>query len=689
MASTVADAPTRAAEQRADQPSSCSPAATSSDKSTARESAENNNHTATAPAPASPPHSQNGHVADAPNGLSSPPPPPHEPSSPRGVASHLKHRLNEKADSVKEKKPAGGFDTTPLPDFPAGYTVKITFHSAANLPRGDFTTASSDPFVHATLTADVPRRHKEDPVLTFRTRTLRRTTEPEWEQEWVVANVPRSGFKLKCRIYDEDYPDNDDRLGNVTYVARRVDEDWEGIARRTFQAKKRVGSKRAYLVKAVESAFTKNGSLTPRLTLSVEVLCRSDGPGAQMYTVGPTAFVQHFSPMIGRLTGTKVNRDEVKDEQPEGEEASKEGTKEGEKSHDSDKNKESDDRQTKKYDFQACEMQLRGPVPPRLYHRYVEFSRFVAPMFSSRGLRGTIMNKVLHKQHRRVYNFDQSTRYGTFAPCSTEAALQFLRLAHFDEGGRIFTYVLTLDGLFRFTETGKEFGIDMLSKHTMHSDVTTYIACSGEFFIRRRRHTKRHDDDDDAAAAATADPNGTPTTHPPDKPPASPSPPPPPDPRLYQLVIDNDSGTYRPDKSCLPGLEAFLSRNFPGLAITALHWEDEHLKAMKAAQHEAKKKQGGGRIRMVLNRSPTSSSFSSSDESRLSDMDYGDDDDGLPARKTKKELAFDVLENPSRIRETLGVGGGTNSSSSSEKKHAAVASPEEAAVEAKKNPAFP
>ncbi|KLU91618.1 C2 domain-containing protein [Magnaporthiopsis poae ATCC 64411] len=671
----AADIPAAAAEQRADQPSSPLPAAC--------ESAENNNHTATAPTPASPPHSQNGHPADAPSGLSSPP--PQDPSSPRGVALHLKHRLNEKADSVKEKKPAGGFDATPLPDFPAGYTVKITIHSAANLPRGDFATASSDPFVHATLTADVPRRHKEDPVLTFRTRTLRRTTEPEWEQEWVVANVPRTGFKLKCRIYDEDYPDNDDRLGNVTYIARRVDEDWEGVARRTFQAKKRVGSKRAYLVKAVESAFTKNGSITPRLTLSVEVLGRSEGPGAQMYTVGPTSFVQHFSPMIGRLTGTKVNRDEVKDEQPEGE-----GTKEGKKSQDSDKNKESDDRQTKKYDFQACEMQLQGPVPPRLYHRYVEFSRFVAPMFSSRGLRGTILNKVLHKQHRRVYNFDETTKYGTFAPCSTEAALQFLRLAHFDEGGRIFTYVLTLDGLFRFTETGKEFGIDMLSKHTMHSDVATYIAFSGEFFIRRRRRTKRSDDgvDDDEAATAAKDPDLNGTQPPDNKPPASPSPPPS-DPRMYQLVIDNDSGTYRPDKSCLPGLEAFLSRNFPGLSVTALHWEDEHLKAMKAAQHEAKKKQGGGRVRMVLNRSPTSSSFSSSDESRLSDMDYGDDDDdGMThARKTKKELAWDVLEDPSRIRETLGVGGGggssNSSSSSSAKKHGAVAPPEVAAVETK------
>jgi len=42
-----------------------------------------------------------------------------------------------------------------------------------------------------------------------------------------------------------------------------------------------------------------------------------------------------------------------------------------------------------------------------------------------------------------------------------------------------------LDGQLRFTETGKEFGIDLLSKHTMHSDVSQYIAFSGEFFIRK------------------------------------------------------------------------------------------------------------------------------------------------------------------------------------------------------------
>jgi hypothetical protein len=277
------------------------------------------------------------------------------------------------------------------------------------------------------------------------------------------------------------------------------------------------------------------------------------------------------------------------------------------------------------------------------------------------------MNKILHKQHRRVYNYDQSTKYGDFPPCSTEAALQFLRLAHFDEGGRIFTYVLTLDGLFRFTETGKEFGIDMLSKHTMHSNVTTYIACSGEFFIRRTRRPMSSSStasSTGAGALRMAEP-----THPSEEVPGGPPKSPPPrDPRLYRLIIDNDSGTYRPDKSVLPLLKEFLERNFPGLHIAAMHWEDEQLKSMKAAQHEAKKKEGGGRVRMVLNRSPSNSSFSSSDESRLSDMDYGDDYDG-PAKKTKNELAWEVLENPSRLREIggqkLGIGGGSSKPSSS------------------------
>ncbi|EAQ83115.1 hypothetical protein CHGG_10933 [Chaetomium globosum CBS 148.51] len=391
----------------------------------------------------------------------------------REKLKNQKGKLADRKEQLKKmSKPPGGFDATPLPDAPQGYTVKITFHRAYNLPVADLHLRSSDPFIHATLTAAVPRRHKEDPLLTRRTKTIRRSTEPVWDEDWVVANVPASGFVLKCRLYDEDWPDHDDRLGNVTIRVPHVDENWEGLGPngRVYEVKKRAGSKRAYFYHGVTAAVCRDHGVTPRLHVSMQVLGKSDPPHAQMYTVGPTTWVKHYSPMIGRLAGVRVNRNEEEDA------ASDEGED------------ESDQRRTKKYDFQANEIQLSGPVPPKLYHRYVEFRPMIGRMFSSTGLRGRILNKVLHKQHERIYNFDSSTEYGSFPPCSDEASLQFLRMAHFDEGGRIFTYVLTLDGMLRFTETGKEFGIDMLSKHTMHSDVATYIACSGEFFIRRLAH---------------------------------------------------------------------------------------------------------------------------------------------------------------------------------------------------------
>jgi len=539
---------------------------------------------------------------------------PHK--QPHKRTTEVKDKIVDKKEKIKDKtKPDGGYDPTPLPDFPPGYTVKFTFHKASNLPAADIHTASADPYIAATLTADVPQRHKEDPIMTYRTKTVRRSTEPEWEESWVVANVPSSGFRLKCRLYDEDYPDHDDRLGNFTFETSHIDEGWKGADHQDFEVKKRMGSKRAYILKAATSSLSKNTSMTPLLQLSIEVVGKSDPPGAQMYTVAPARWIKHYSPMIGRITGIKVNKDE-----------------------ENEAGSSNKDERSKKYNFQASELQLQGPVPPKLYHRYVEFRPVIGRMFTSKGLRGRILNKALHKQHRRIYNYDNTTEVGPMEPFSRDAAIQFLRLAHFDEGGRIFTYVLTLDGLMRFTETGKEFGIDLLSKHTMHSNVATYIACSGEFFIRRLKKP-------------TADEEAEPSqpTHP-DKPISGgpPNDPPPEDPSYYQLIIDNDSGTYRPDKSVLPCLKSFLEHNFPGLGIVVMHCEDEELTKLKKQQAETKKNEGKT-INMVLNRSPSSSSFSSDDEDRLQDLNISDND--VPRRKTKKELALDVMEDPNRIRD--------------------------------------
>lgn len=231
------------------------------------------------------------------------------------VKKTLTFKPSELKERMKPKKPPGGFDDTPLPDAPQGYTVRFIFQSASNLPPADLATASSDPFLHATLKGSLPKRHKEDPDLTHRTRTIRRTTEPNWEDEWVVANVPANGFVLKCRLYDEDYPDSDDRLGNVTIKVPSVSEEWEAFPPpgMDFKARKRVISKRAYFTKLLASIVSSGVHMTPIVRISMEVLGKSDPPFAQMYTVGPTTWVKHYSPLIGRITGVKVNAHEEDD----------------------------------------------------------------------------------------------------------------------------------------------------------------------------------------------------------------------------------------------------------------------------------------------------------------------------------------------------------------------------------------
>ena len=510
-----------------------------------------------------------------------------------------------------EKKPAGGYDSTPIPQAPPGWTVKITFHRATNLPMADINTLSSDPYVLAQLNTSLPQRHKEDPNLRMRTPTVRRETNPEWNFEWIVANVPSSGFKLKARVYDEDPADHDDRLGNVHVHVHNIAEGWQGIKDQPYSIMKRSGSKRAYMMRAFAVCTRRTHHMNGDLYVSVELLGRTkDDNGGRMYTVGPCWWTRHYSPMLGRLTGRKEPSDDEQDENPGAE-----------------KNKSKEQKKTERYNFQANQMQLRGPVPAELYHRYVEFKPFVKGMFTHSGPRGWLLSKALHHQHARVYNFDKSTVWGTFpqGPCK-EMTNQFLDLVHHDKGGRIFTYVLTLDSLFRFTETGKEFGIDMLSKHTMHSDVSIYIAFSGEFFIRRLKHANRPPPPEPAEETSQAHPSekGEPVdqneTHPPNDigggPPDSD---PPKDPAHYELIIDNDSGTYRPNAEKLPLLKRFLAASFPGLHIQVLDCQadEEKMQKWKQQQRDRKKDEGD---QVVFTQGSRNSSISSSDEEDLDAM---------------------------------------------------------------------
>ncbi|KAH8432565.1 C2 domain protein [Aspergillus melleus] len=485
--------------------------------------------------------------------------------------------------------PAGGFDSTPFPHAPPGYTLKFTFHRGINLPCADFGTFSSDPYVVAQLNVALPQRHKQDPGFVFRTPTVRKNRDPVWESEWIVANVPASGFTLKCTVYDEDAADHDDKLGNAYVEVGSIHDGWNSIKQQTFKVKKRTGSKRVYLfgnIAALASGRLDTGS---HLLISVELLGKTPGnEGAQMYTAGPNYWFKHFSPLIGRLAGTK---DEVQ-------------TQDGKKA-------------VTRYNFQAIQIQLTGPVPAELYHRYVEFRPFVAGMFTSQSLRGRILNRALHHQHQRIYNFDRTTLNGRFdSPC-VALTQKFLEFVHYAQGGRIFTYVLTLDGQFRFTETGKEFGIDLLSKHTMHSNVSIYIAYSGEFFLRRRLHRSHHH----SRLSRTSETEMPTEDQPSDESDIST------DPADYELFIDNDSGTYRPNGQYLPLLKQFLSKSFPELNITTLDCTEdaEQMAALKGEQRDFKRE--GGQMTFLQQSSTSSLSISSSDEEEL------DERSGMARRK--------------------------------------------------------
>jgi hypothetical protein len=270
--------------------------------------------------------------------------------------------------------------------------------------------------------------------------------------------------------------------------------------------------------------------------------------------------------------------------------------------------------------FQAIQMQLSGPVPDELYHRYVEFKPFVAGMFTAHSLRGRILNRALRHQHARIYNYDRSTTYGVFQEPSIDTTKKFLEFVHHDQGGRIFTYVITLDGQWRFTETGKEFGIDLLSKHTMHSDVSIYIAFSGEFFIRKlkkppppkeeREQNLSEDKPDDAsidlptAESPEQESQSRSSVKEPNK-----------DPRLYELIIDNDSGTYRPNGKKLHLLREFMEKNLLGLKVRTLDCQadKEKMNKMKDQQRERKKKSR----HITYQQNHSDSSISSSDEEKL------------------------------------------------------------------------
>ena len=177
----------------------------------------------------------------------------------------------------------------------------------------------------------------------------------------------------------------------------------------------------------------------------------------------------------------------------------------------------------------------------------------------------------------------------------------------------------------------------------MHSAVTAYIAWSGEFFVRRLKKSEKDSKSPDQR------------THPPGQ--IEGGPPkenPPRDPAYYELVIDNDSGTYRPKESLIPLLTSFLSKNFPGLKILALPCDDAELSRMKDEQREIKKAEGDRRTFVAYGGS-SGGSISSSDMEEL-EIRAARAEDGGARRRGPLERGLRVLAEPGDVAKELVVG---------------------------------
>lgn len=208
-------------------------------------------------------------------------------------------------------EPAGGHDSSKLyPSSNPTFTLKITFHRCVNLPASDFgKSLSSDPYLLAQINSSaVPTRHSEDPKIRYRSPTVRKNVNPEWNATWVLAGVPQDGFMLKVRIYDEDADNHDDRLGRVHIPVQALSDKWEGVKEQSYKVKTKGASWRAYGVRACFGAVDRDVDLHAQLVVSIEVLGKTKEEVGKIYTVN-SFWRTHFSPMIGKLAGTKSEDD--------------------------------------------------------------------------------------------------------------------------------------------------------------------------------------------------------------------------------------------------------------------------------------------------------------------------------------------------------------------------------------------
>lgn len=157
---------------------------------------------------------------------------------------------------------------------------------------------------------------------------------------------------------------------------------------------------------------------------------------------------------------------------------------------------------------------------------------------------GAAVRGALSAAHQTLYRdgafgHDSGRRSRTTFVGSGEDFVAMISSGIRDEKRRVYTYALTDEGGFCFSETGAALSKDNMSKHAIHANGAMAVRYSGTFRICQRE-------------------NGNPV-----------------------LCIDNDSGTYQPNAEYHDRLKQVLELNFRGLEVIPLNVCDEQPEWMK------------------------------------------------------------------------------------------------------------
>lgn len=460
------------------------------------------------------------------------------------------------------------------------YEVQIQFVKASHVPVGDFFNGSSDPYIQAYI------NHKTDKEISFRTSTCRSTRDPSWQEEdvWHLGGI-EEGTLVKLRMLDEDPRKlNNDRLGVSELKLDGLDAlcDQEGGKELALKVQKRKASIKVYVLTYTYSWFAAQDLRSQSSNITVKLTVKRDQKNHERpCLIGPIRYDIHFSPMLGRLAGTRDDKSKVAC-------------------------------------FLGYQIHLRDVPDCRFPYTH---KRSEIVMMYSKGVRGALIRRALRSQHATIYGYDSRTIVSSASAHDAAARLLEMTDAASQPEKKMFTYAITPDGCIHFTRTGEQFAINHLSKHAMHSNAAEEVVYSGEFFFVQKVPDNEHDQAEhgDANTAQTIVKDdelvmrirrGTEniknlneeaaqhtrirdkvkikamskmhrnneTEEKPDN-------------RHakehhhevseFTMVIDNSSGTFMPDAKDLPKLQHFLESNFPGLKIKAMAQDDPQLKEAK------------------------------------------------------------------------------------------------------------